>query len=175
MAFSLNFHHPQRPIFLAPLWSRITLFLLALGTLTFVLLDVASLFGRQEQLENRAAALQQHYERARTYNRKVTSPQDAVLLQTERVARARLEAPWELVFTAVERRKSDDIALLSMVAEQSSHEMLLKGESRTIGSLKIFTDGLSRETVFEQVNLNSYKPQDAGVGSILFEIRAIWH
>ncbi|MDD5298627.1 MAG: hypothetical protein PHU46_17125 [Rhodocyclaceae bacterium] len=145
------------------------LFVAAIGALAFALGDASTQLVHREQLEKRLTALRQNLGQAQAHPGQRSEP-----ALSERRALAQFAAPWESMFAAVERRRTEDIALVGLTAEQGSRELVLKGEARSIEGLKVFVDGLSQEAAFEQVSLAGHKPLETTGKIVLFEVRARW-
>ncbi len=160
----MDFLRPQRPLFLAPMRLRIGLLALAGLLLAGAALDAAQWVSRRDEVQARQDKLRQKLARL-----EVAAPRPGNRPE------APMDAPWEAIFKAVERHRTGDIALLSLAADQGPRELILKGEARNLESLKVFVDGLSAESVFEQILPAGNKPTEPGSKTLSFDLKAKWH
>jgi hypothetical protein len=165
-----DFLRPQRPLFLAPPWQRGLVFLVLLAALGALLWQARQQDESLQQLTTDAAAWQDKLALL-----KAPAPsRPALRSQVDVQVQRQLDTPWDGIFAAVERQRSDDIALLGLSADQASREVVLKGEARHLAGLRAFISGLQQEPVLLRVQPSGHKALDSLAGGLAFELRLQW-
>ena len=102
--------------------------------------------------------------------------EDSAKIGVAGAAYARIMRPWGGMFHALESSRSDEIAILSLVADATRKEIALSGEAKDFAALSRFSDTLSGNPAFMKVELADHKLIDGAPRNLVrFELKLAWH
>ncbi len=84
---------------------------------------------------------------------------------------SRMSVPWDALFSALERSRTDGVALLSVEPNGESRTLRLTGEAKTYLAALSYVATLSQQEALQKVHLLRH---EARAGAVSFAISASW-
>ncbi len=89
------------------------------------------------------------------------------------------KTPWEEIFTSLEAARNSTqagIAMLSLKADTTKHELTLTGEAKDFTALSDFTSALSDTAIFQNITLVNDKLSSGAPPVVVnFDLHLTWH
>ncbi len=137
-----------------------------------IVLAMHQVHARSEALEADASRLRSPYRQA-SAARPETAVQQAEMMAA-RHAMAELALPWEALFRALERSRSEDVQLLSVDPDAKRHRVRLSAEATEADAMLAYIRQLDQQPMLRKVLLLQHERGDASEGKLRFTIEAEW-